>query len=216
MQEKLSKAERRHALVGPAVSWAERRQFQFRFLRQFGLQPHHRLVDLGCGTLRGGIPLIEYLDVGHYTGIESRAEVLDEGRKELAESSFSNRRPRLIHAPSISEVVLDQKADYIWAFSVLIHMTDEILNDALGFFEMSFSDGGLFLGNVNIGDYLDGRWGDTGMPVAQRPWDFYQGACAAHGLVIEDLGSRFDFGDTGPNGISAEDDNRRMVRISQA
>ena len=53
---------RRHGLVGRPELWQQKRDFQIAFLREHGLLPAHVLVDLGCGTLRGGIPIIAYLD----------------------------------------------------------------------------------------------------------------------------------------------------------
>ena len=72
-----SKEERRHALVGPAHLWEMKRDFQIQFLKAMGMKPEHYLFDIGCGTLRGGIPLISYLHSGHYFGAEVRAEALE-------------------------------------------------------------------------------------------------------------------------------------------
>ena len=77
----LNRVERRHSLVGPPKLWKLKRDFQINFLKNAGLEPQHYLLDIGCGTLRGGIPLIDYLNVGNYTGIERRRKVLEEGGK---------------------------------------------------------------------------------------------------------------------------------------
>jgi len=45
-----------------------KRRFQIDFFRRQGLRPDQTLFDLGCGTLRGGIPIIDYLEPGFYTG----------------------------------------------------------------------------------------------------------------------------------------------------
>ncbi len=34
--------------------WEEIGRLQFEFLRARGLKPSHRLLDIGCGSLRGG------------------------------------------------------------------------------------------------------------------------------------------------------------------
>ena len=52
----LTPARRRRAMVGPPELWDLKRAFQIRFLRDHGLEPGHRLLDLGCGTLRGACP----------------------------------------------------------------------------------------------------------------------------------------------------------------
>lgn len=79
-----TKKERRHAMVGPAHLWKMKRDFQIQFLKTMNLKREHYLLDIGCGTLRGGIPLIAYLQDGHYFGVEVREKALNEGRKRVA------------------------------------------------------------------------------------------------------------------------------------
>ncbi len=43
------------------------------YLRQFcGLRPHHRILDIGCGTGRMAVPLSRYLRSGSYIGIDTQ------------------------------------------------------------------------------------------------------------------------------------------------
>ena len=46
--------------------WEELGSLQFRFMVDQGLLPHHVLVDIACGSLRGGVHFIPYLDPGNY------------------------------------------------------------------------------------------------------------------------------------------------------
>ena len=48
--------EKRHFLVGPPDKWKEAREIQIKFLKENGLKSKYYLLDLGCGTLRGGMP----------------------------------------------------------------------------------------------------------------------------------------------------------------
>jgi cyclopropane fatty-acyl-phospholipid synthase-like methyltransferase len=182
-----SSTQRRHGLVGPADLWAMKRRFQFEFLTSRGLRPEHRLIDVGCGALRGGIPLIEYLDTGHYTGIEARAAVLDEGRKELAEAGLEHKRPLLIQATDPAQVELDAPFDVAWAFMVLIHMTDEIVDACLGLVASGLTEAGEFYANVNLGSNAEAQWQD--FPVVWRPRQFYEDLAAPHGLIVHDVGT---------------------------
>ena len=70
-----SKEERRHSLVGPEHLWKMKRDFQIRFLKDMNLQPEHYLIEIGCGTLRGGIPIINYLQKGHYFGADVKTNL---------------------------------------------------------------------------------------------------------------------------------------------
>ncbi len=204
-------AERRHALVGPADLWKMKRDFQIRFLKDKNLQPEHYLLDIGCGTLRGGVPIIDWLEDGHYFGVEARAKALDEGRKELREAGLDGKNPTLSLSPDISQLTIDRTFDYVWAFSVLIHMTDEVLTDTLAFVTKHLSEQGVFYANVNIGNARrEGNW--CGFPVVSRSLEFYNHACAMHGAVVSDLGPLKSLGHIS-NVISQ--DTQRMLSITQ-
>lgn len=43
-------------------------------LKRFGLEPHHRVLELGCGALTTGLQLIEHLNAGCYVGVDARAQ----------------------------------------------------------------------------------------------------------------------------------------------
>jgi cyclopropane fatty-acyl-phospholipid synthase-like methyltransferase len=202
--------ERRHALVGPAELWKMKRAFQIRFLSDMGLKPGHYLFEIGCGTLRGGVPLIQYLENRHYFGVEVREVALDEGRKELREAGLEGKNPTLLLCPDISQLTVNRQFDYIWAFSVLLHMNDKILNATLAFVSTHLSEEGVFYANVNIGDRKEGNW--QGFPVVARPFDFYSQACAMNGLVVSDLGPLKELGHIA--NIESQD-NQRMLKIAR-
>jgi SAM-dependent methyltransferase len=204
----LSRAERRHALVGPARGWQMKREFQLRFLREKGLLPSHEFLDLGCGTLRGGIPIIRYLETGRYVGVESRAKVLAEGKKELQEQGCAAKAADLIWTPRLSEVHLDRRFDMTWAFSVLVHMSDPVLDEALGFVKRHMAPSGIMYANASIGTMPEGRSQDQ--PVVARPFPIYREAAARHGLGITDIGSLRECGHISHD---AHQDGQRMLEI---
>jgi SAM-dependent methyltransferase len=206
----LKKEERRHAMVGPSELWKMKRDFQFQFLKTMGLSPEHYFLDIGCGTLRGGIPLINYLQKGHYYGVEVREEVLEEGRKELREAGLEEKKPILLHSSDFSQLMIDQQFDYAWAFSVLIHMSDDILGQTLDFVSKHLADGGAFYANVNVGERKEGSW--QGFPVVWRTLEHYSSECSRSGLVLSDLGVLKDHGHV--SNVDAQD-NQTMLRISK-
>ncbi len=199
---------RRHSMVGPMREWQKRRDFQIGFLKRMGLRPQHFLMDIGCGTLRGGIPIIELLEPGHYCGLESRAEVLAEGKKELAEAGLEKKAPQLVHSPDISAVSVGQKFDFIWAFSVLIHMKDEILDGCLGMVRRHVHDDGVFYANVNLGERADGNW--QGFPVVFRSLQFYEDAARKNNLRVADLGKQGAFIKSGVRAM----DEKNILKFS--
>lgn len=205
-----TREERRHALVGPAHLWKLKRDFQIDFLKKMNLQPQHYLLDIGCGTLRGGIPFITFLQEGHYFGIDVRANALAEARKELQEAGLVSKKPNLLLSDNMSQLTIEQTFDYIWAFSVLIHMSDDILNDTLGFVSKHLADGGVFYANVICDDMEKCNWEE--FPVVSRTIDSYIDKCAKYGLIVSDIGPLNIHGHVTN---VASHDTQRMLKITK-
>ncbi|MEM6816992.1 MAG: class I SAM-dependent methyltransferase, partial [Bacteroidota bacterium] len=129
-----------------------KREFQINFLKRHGLSPDHKFLDLGCGTLRGGIPVLKYLNTGNYYGIDIREETIIEAKAEVKEERLSLKQPKLIFFEDFSQLQINQKFDLIWAFSVLIHMEDDILDKCILFVKEHLKAGGRFFANVNLGE----------------------------------------------------------------
>jgi len=209
---KLSDPSIRHALVGPGDLWSMKRRFQICFLRQMGLLPSQKLLDLGCGTLRGGIPIIDYLDHGNYTGVEVRKQVLEEGRRELIESGLSHKEPDLIHCQRLDTLDLGRTFDVAWAFAILIHMNDAILEQALSTLCRHLNRHGVFFTTVNIGDNPEGIW--QGFPIIWRHYDFYIDIFRRFNLVVEDIGPLTAFGHLHPRRSASEQLQQRMLKAT--
>jgi SAM-dependent methyltransferase len=77
--------------------WERLGRLQFEYLCARGLQPGDRILDVGCGALRGGIHFIRYLDPGCYYGIDMNASLLAAGRDaELSRAGLTDRNPHLL------------------------------------------------------------------------------------------------------------------------
>jgi cyclopropane fatty-acyl-phospholipid synthase-like methyltransferase len=188
----------RHSLSGGERSWEKARAFQIGFLKiVVGLEPEHYLLDLGCGTMRGGIPIIEHLDVDHYYGIDSRREAIEEATKEIREVGLATKRPTLlVTPPDLSSFSLgERRFDVIWSVSVLIHMTDELLDSAFQFVERHLKADGAWYATALLGDHrateLD-RFFD--FPTITRTAEEYEDLCIEHGFEIEHAGVLSDMG----------------------
>jgi SAM-dependent methyltransferase len=72
-------------------------KYIFEFVLARGLEPHHRLLDVGCGALRFGIRAIDYLDAGRYCGIDAHLKSLEAAvTYEIPLHALEAKQPRLL------------------------------------------------------------------------------------------------------------------------
>jgi len=75
--------------------WDEIGQLQFEYLVREGLSPEDSLLDIGCGTLRGGVRFVSYLDAGNYFGFDFNESLIQAGyEKEIVPAGLADRLPR--------------------------------------------------------------------------------------------------------------------------
>ena len=174
-------------LVGSIGLWSYFREFWIEYLKKKNLTPKDYLLDIGCGTLRAGAPLIEFLDPGHYTGVDVREVAIAEAKKELVERGLEGRGAQLIHCPNIAELNLDRKFDVALAASVFVHMEDQVFGDCLKTASRHLAPAGRLFGQVNLVErHPDFRAGATwlGFPWVARSLDFYRRVGAEYGLRL--------------------------------
>src|SRR4051794_5556910 len=78
---------------GPAGAWPVDRDVQVGALEKLGLRSDHQLLEVGCGPLQSGIPLIRFLEPGHYTGVDISAERLDAGHALIRRFGLEQQSP---------------------------------------------------------------------------------------------------------------------------
>lgn len=187
-------AKNRYEWVGDSAAAEMKKKFQIDFLKTHGLKPAHRLLDYGCGVLRGGVPIIEHLNSGGYTGLDIRPQVLEEARRELKESGLEAKQPRLVESKNAAQELAGVNFDVIWIFNVFIHMDDEVFRRELGFIAQHLAAGGICYGTVHPGARFDSEW--QGFPFVTRPLWFYEQEVHRAGLDLRLLGTldRFGYG----------------------
>lgn len=108
--------------IGPEAKYNYIGGRQFSMLIDMGLLPNHKVLDIGCGSLRIGRFLIMYLDEGNYYGIEPNKWLIDEAILKLGlEEMLFNNRPCFDENDKFDLTVFKKKFDFIIANSILIH-----------------------------------------------------------------------------------------------
>ncbi len=112
--------------------WNETGEAQMALLTGLGLQPHHHLLDIGCGSLRLGCKAVPFLDPGHYWGTDMSAALMQRGYEtELADKT---RLPpaQLIEDAAFAFPGVPDRIDHAIAFAVFTHLPLSYLSGALG------------------------------------------------------------------------------------
>jgi SAM-dependent methyltransferase len=102
--------------------WDEVGALQIEFLRARGLAPGDRLLDVGCGALRGGVHFVRYLEPGHYYGLDINASLIEAGRRELTDAGLGERDAQLLVDDRFAASRFGVSFDAALAVSVFTHL----------------------------------------------------------------------------------------------
>ena len=175
----------RAQLVGHPSVAKDMRAFQFEFLLSRGLKRSDMLLDLGCGVLRGGVPLISFLDASRYWGFDVSSARLAEAHRELTASGLAQKHPVLTNEYGQMPLF-----DVIWCFQVMIHLNDAIAAATMREAARHLRDCGrfflsVFLDSATHGPGGSGTWFE--FPVVRRPLNFYERLATNNGLQITEV-----------------------------
>ncbi len=124
--------------------WDEIGQLQFKFLVDSGLKPYHKLLDIGCGSLRGGVHYVKYLEEGNYFGLDINKSLITAGKIEIEEAGLINKRPNLISDDKFSFEKFYSKFDFMISISLFTHLPMNIIVRCLSKARESLSPNGLY------------------------------------------------------------------------
>ncbi|WP_326597965.1 class I SAM-dependent methyltransferase [Streptomyces sp. NBC_01803] len=125
--------------------WLALGQMQFDYLKGHGLEPGHRMLDIGCGNLRAGWRFIDYLDPGGYYGIDISPDILISAKKTLVAFDL---QPKLPYLTITGDLTLDflpsGHFDVVHAHSVFSHSPIEVIDQCLAHVGRVLAPGGFF------------------------------------------------------------------------
>lgn len=129
---KYSDAERAAEVIGRGEHrqwvgglWDKIGELQFDFLLDRSLQPDMRVLDIGCGCFRCGVPLLHYLNPGCYYGMDISQEIMDVGyAMEVVAEGLESKLPRenLLCDANFKVDHFGVKFDVVLAQSLFTHL----------------------------------------------------------------------------------------------
>jgi cyclopropane fatty-acyl-phospholipid synthase-like methyltransferase len=170
--------------------WEEFGVWQLDALKAVGMQPRHTLLDVGCGAMRLGVYAVDYLDDGHYFGIDAFPPYIS-AAKRLAAAAGLTKKFSLLVAKDFEFDRFGMQFDYAIAQSVLTHLSGEECHRCMAALRKVMKPGGIFLVT-----YLVGRPATQGLLYgAMQPMrrfaesnpEFFADLGKAHGTSFERL-----------------------------
>jgi len=142
--------------VGPENNYDILGARQFCVLLTEGLRENHTLLDIGCGSIRGGKFFISYLAPGHYFGIEPNGNIVGEGIKnELNEEYVFGQKKARFWFDDRFELTgfpgRPKRFDFILAQSIFSHTSRHQTEKCISQVAQVLDDDGSFLGTWFVG-----------------------------------------------------------------
>ena len=175
--------------VGP--SWEKMGKLQFDYLTELGMKPHHRMLDVGCGTLRGGRHAIRYLDNANYTGMDLSPKAIEYGRQLVEKEGLSYKRPRLLVSANQDLKFREfdgEVFDFLLAQSVFTDLMPEHIEQCFRHIVRIMDVGSIFSFTYRRAPV----YGQIGHEIFDYPWSFFTSLAQKVGVTLEDCSDKYD------------------------
>ena len=171
--------------------WEEVGQLQFGFLINKGLQPQHKMLDIGCGTLRGGRHAIKYLRTGKYWGIDISPKAIAYAQQLVQQEGLSQKSPHFFGSERKDLKFREfsgEAFDYILAQSVFTHLKPEHIKECFENIGHIMHDDSAFYFTYNKGD----EFSQTDHKGFVYPFSFFETLAKQYGFKLQDCSKEYD------------------------
>ena len=207
LTERANELERKGIFLGgPATLFSTAGRIMLMTLLREGATPGSKILDVGCGCLRGGYWLIHFLDRGCYFGIEPNVKMLDAGLRLVLEPGLADvKAPRFAHNADFDFTVFGEAFDFFAARSIWTHASKQQIETMLDAFLLASNPGATFLTSyvrptLFNKEYTGARWigrsHESDTPgIVRHSLAWIRAECAKRGLTADEIREEpFNFG----------------------
>lgn len=145
------------AYVGPPEDYDLISGIVFSLLFAAGMRETHRVLDVGCGSLRIGRLLIPYLRPRGYYGIEPNEWLVEEGlAKEVGADLAARKQPAFRYVDDFSADGFGVPFDWIFAQSIFSHTFDDLAIEGFQGLAAGLGPDGLLFATYREGERQEG------------------------------------------------------------
>ncbi|MEA3479799.1 MAG: class I SAM-dependent methyltransferase [Bacteroidota bacterium] len=170
--------------------WKEIGQLQFDFLISKGLLPNHTVLDIGCGTLRGGRHLIKYLNTANYYGMDISHQAIKYSKKLVQQENLSEKDPFLCVNKEMNlkfHEFSEQTFDYILAQSVFTHLKPEDIEECFENIDDIMHKSSAFYFTYDKAE----EYKQLSVKDFQYPYSFFKSLAEKYGFALHDCSNEY-------------------------
>lgn len=172
------------AYVGPPKDYDLISALTVGLLFATGLRETHKLLDVGCGSLRAGRLLIPYLSPGNYFGIEPNRWLVEAGiEQELGRDTIELKQPTFSYVSDFSAESFGVSFDYAVAQSIFSHTYPDLAAVGLSGIARVLAPDGLLLATFHQGEPEERGTGWIYPGIVTYHWEEVQHMATEAGLV---------------------------------
>jgi glycosyltransferase involved in cell wall biosynthesis len=146
---------------------------QLEILKSLGCQPHHKVLEIGCGALVAGYPIMQYLDAGGYSGIEPNGWLVISTLSVPEVAAVAVEKRPLFCPRSDFRAEPGAKFDFIVSHSILSHASNAQLTDFLTAAAEQLAEGGVLVASIRLAEGNDvGSPGSARHGAAFTEWQY--------------------------------------------
>ncbi|NOR69471.1 MAG: methyltransferase domain-containing protein [Methylomarinum sp.] len=158
---------------------------QFEFLKRRDLEQTSTLLDIGCGTLRGGLHFIRHLNSGNYFGFDLSRAVIEHASRLILSDGLSLKKPVLAvnEAQDLTfGLCAGRRFDFLIAQSVFTHLMPVHVEECFSNLNVVMKPDSRFFFTIHLGAETE----RTGLKRFTYTLEFFRQLGELHCLEITD------------------------------